>query len=89
MQKDSTILWVTEEYSLDSERLRSLRAFLELQKEMLKVRRLYTEKDYIPIITSKRKRGRHVFNFYTKTKEVISFKVFYLFFKMHSAQLLK
>lgn len=26
--------------------------------------------------------GRHVSNFYTKTKEVISFKVFYLFFQI-------
>lgn len=78
MQKDPAILCITEQYSLKQ----WLSIFLEFQKIVLKVRWLCTEKDYIPIITSKRMGGggRHVSNFCTKTKEVISFKVFYLFF---------
>lgn len=61
MQKGSAILWVTEEYSLNNEWLLPVTVFLELQKEMLKVRWLCTEKDYIPIITSKRMGGKACF----------------------------
>lgn len=50
MQKDPAILCITEQYSL--KQWRSI--FLEFHKVVSKVRWLYIEKDYIPIITSKR-----------------------------------
>jgi len=38
VQEDSAVLRVTKDYFLNSERLLSVKVFLELQKEMLKVR---------------------------------------------------
>lgn len=89
MQKDPAILCVTEQYSL--KQWLSLGVFSEFQKVMLKVGWLCTQKDYIPIITSKRmggEEGMFLISVQKQRKQFLS-RFFICFFKLHSAQLLK